>query len=90
MSLDQMLASSNIGAIMDSRYGVTFGDQVIDPSNFKDIMFDLGGGATIVTLPCKIVNGHKVVNLAIKDDYDKAVKEVSKDIPINYQNPQFV
>ena len=90
MSLEQMLGVSKIGSIMDSRLGVTFGDQVINPENFKDIMFDLGGGATIVTLPCKYENGHKVVNFAIKDEFDSAVKEVSKNIPVDYTNPQFV
>lgn len=90
MSLDKMLGESKIGTIMDSRLGVTFGDQVVDPSNFKDIMFDLGGGATLVTLPCKYENGHKVVNFAIKDEYDNAVKEVSKTIPIDYSKPTFV
>lgn len=90
MSLEQMLGVSKIGSIMDSRLGVTFGDQVISPENFKDIMFDLGGGATIVTLPCKYENGHKVVNFAIKDEFDNAVKEVSKNISVDYTNPQFV
>ena len=90
MSLDKMLGESKIGTIMDSRLGVTFGDQVIDPSNFKDIMFDLGGGATLVTLPCKYENGHKVVNFAIKDEYDNAVKEVSKTVSVDYTNPIFI
>lgn len=90
MSIEEMLGKSKIGSIMDSRLGVTFGDQVIAPENFKDIMFDLGGGATIVTLPCKYENGHKVVNFAIKDEYDNAVNEVSKTIPIDYSNPTFV
>jgi len=53
-------------------------------------MFDLGGGATLVTLPCKYENGHKVVNFAIKDEYDNAVKEVSKTISIDYTNPRFI
>lgn len=90
MSLNEMLGKSKIGSIMDSRLGVTFGDQVINPDNFKDIMFDPGGGATIVTLPCKYENGHKVVNFAIKDEYDSAVKEVSNTIPVDYTNPRFI
>ena len=90
MSLEKMLGVSKIGSIMDSRLGVTFGDQIIDPQNFKDIMFDLGGGATIVTLPCKYENGHKVVNFAIKDEFDDAVKEVSQKISVDYNNPNFV
>lgn len=90
MNLNEMLDKSKIGSIMDSRLGVTFGDQVINPNDFKDIMFDLGGGATVVTLPCKYENGHKVVNFAIKDEFDNAIKEVSKNIPIDYSNPTFV
>ena len=90
MNLNEMLDKSKIGSIMDSRLGVTFGDQVINPNDFKDIMFDLGGGATVVTLPCKYENGHKVVNFAIKDEFDNAVKEVSKTVPIDYSNPTFV
>ena len=90
MNLNEMLDKSKIGSIMDSRLGVTFGDQVINPNDFKDIMLDLGGGATVVTLPCKYENGHKVVNFAIKDEFDNAVKEVSKTVPIDYSNPTFV
>ena len=90
MNLNEMLDKSKIGSIMDSRLGVTFGDQIINPNDFKDIMFDLGGGATVVTLPCKYENGHKVVNFAIKDEFDNAIKEVSKNIPIDYSNPTFV
>lgn len=89
MSIDQMLSKSNIGNILDSRLGITFGDQVINPDNLKDIMFSTGGGATLVTLPCKYENGHKVVNFAIKDDFDNAIKEVSKQIPVDWTNKNF-
>jgi hypothetical protein len=33
-------------------------------------------GGMIVTLPCKIVNGHKEVNLSVRETYEKAVQEV--------------
>lgn len=89
MSIEKMLYESKVGSIMDSRLGVTFGDQILSPDNFKDVMFDLGGGATSVTLPCKYENGHKVVNFAIKDEFDEAVKEASKIVPVDYQNPKF-
>jgi len=52
-------------------------------------MYDIGGGATAVTLPCKYENGHKVVNFAIKDEFDDAIKETSKTIPIDWTNPKF-
>lgn len=73
-SLDNMLTESGIRGITDSVYGITFGDQTIDPANLKDVMCANAGGQ-IATLPCKIVNGHKVVNLQIKDLYDEAVQE---------------
>jgi len=85
-----MLSESKIGTIMDSRLGITFGDQVINPENFKDIMFDSTHDIQVVTLPCKYQNGHKVVNFAIKDEFDDAIKEASKIIPINYSNPEFI
>ena len=90
MSLNRMLSESKIGTIMDSRLGITFGDQVINPENFKDIMFDSTHDIQVVTLPCKYQNGHKVVNFAIKDEFDDAIKEASKVIPINYSNPEFI
>ena len=89
MSIEKMLGESKVGSILDSRLGITFGDQVISPENLKDIMFDTSGGATIVTLPCKWENGHKVVNFSIKDTYDEAVKEAGKIVPVDYQNPEF-
>ena len=89
MSIAQMLSESEIGQILDSRLGITFGDQIINPENLKDIMFSVGGGATFVTLPCKYENGHKVVNFAIKDDFDDAVKEASKTTPIDWTDVKF-
>ena len=89
MSIDRMLAESEIGKILDSRLGITFGDQVVNPQNLKDIMFSVGGGATVVTLPCKYENGHKVVNFAIKDQFDDAIKEASKIAPVDWTDPKF-
>ena len=82
-SLDKMLSESGIGGILDSKQGITFGDQNISPDQFKDIMYSNSGGM-IVTLPCKFVNGHKEVNLGIKETYEKALQEVeSKGISKN-------
>ena len=89
MSVAQMLSESEIGQILDSRLGITFGDQVINPENLKDLMFSIGGGATFVTLPCKYENGHKVVNFAIKDEFDDAIKEASKTTPIDWTDNNF-
>jgi hypothetical protein len=41
-------------------------------------MYANSGRNAIVTLPCKIVNGVKQVNLAVRDAYEKAESEASK------------
>ena len=82
MSVDQMLSKSGIDGILDSKYGITFGDQEISPENLKDIMYSNTGGM-IVTLPCKIVNGHKQVNLAVREAYEKAEQEALQVAPRN-------
>ena len=73
MSIEQMLSTSELDQIISSKSGITFGDQQINPENLKDIMYSNAGGM-IVTLPCKIVNGNKVVNLGIKDLFDKSIE----------------
>lgn len=75
MSIDKMLSTSGIQGILDSKTGITFGDQNINPENLKDIMFS-NTGVMVATLPCKIVNGHKEVNFEIKDTYEAAVRKV--------------
>ena len=83
MSLDKMLSESGIAGILDSKQGITFGDQSISPDQLKDVMYSNSGGM-VVTLPCKIVNGHKEVNLGIKKTYEEAIQEVeSKGISKN-------
>ena len=72
MSIEEMLAVSGIGQIVLSKSGITFGDQRIDPENLKDIMYSNTGRNAIVTLPCKIVNGSKQVNLDIIREYEEA------------------
>jgi hypothetical protein len=47
-------------------------------------------GGMVVTLPCKIVNGHKEVNLGVKKTYEEAIQEVeskglSKNSPEYYK-----
>ena len=89
MSIDRMLSESEVGKVLDSRLGITFGDQIISPENLKDIMFSVGGGATAVTLPCKYENGHKIVNFAIKDEFDDAIKQASETTPIDWTDDNF-
>ena len=89
MSLDKMLSESGIAGILDSKQGITFGDQNISPDQFKDVMYSNSGGM-VVTLPCKIVNGHKEVNLGVKKTYEEAIQEVesrglSKNSPEYYK-----
>lgn len=75
MSIDRMLYESEIIKGVDgSKRGITLGDQKIDPIYLKDIMYSNNGGI-VTTLPCKIVNGHKEVNLAVKDLYEEAENE---------------
>jgi hypothetical protein len=59
MSVSKMLSTSGIDGIITSRRGITFGDQQIKPEDLNHIMYSIDGGGTIVTLPCKIVNGVK-------------------------------
>lgn len=83
VSIDKMLSESGISGILDSRLGITFGDQNISPDQLKDVMYSNSGGV-IVTLPCKVVNGHKEVNLGVKKSYEEAIQEVeSKGISKN-------
>ena len=87
MSIDKMLSESGIDGILDSKYGITFGDQQINPENLKDIMYSNTGGI-VVTLPCKIVNGRKQVNLSVIETYEKAEKEALA-LAGDRQSPQF-
>lgn len=82
MSVNQMLNISGIDGIITNRRGITFGDQQIKPEDLNNIMYSNDGGGTVVTLPCKIVNGVKQVNLDVRDAYERAEQkalEVSKD-----------
>ena len=82
-SIDKMLSESGFSGVLDSKQGITFGDQNIKPENLKDVMYSNTGGM-IVTLPCKIVNGHKEINLGVYETYQQAVDEIeSKGIPRN-------
>jgi len=72
MSIDSMLSTSGLDRIVLSKQGITFGDQQLNPEDLKDVMYANSGRNAIVTLPCKIVNGVKQVNLAVRDEYEKA------------------
>ena len=77
MSIDSMLSTSGLDRIVLSKQGITFGDQQLNPEDLKDVMYANSGRNAIVTLPCKIVNGVKQVNLAVRDEYEKAEQKAA-------------
>ena len=87
-SIDKYLYESGTAGIMDSKYGITFGDQQISPEDLKNIMYS-NNGEMIATLPCKIVNGHKQVNLEIKDLYEEA-EQAALNAVGNRNSDQFI
>lgn len=90
MSVDQMLSVSGIdGILQGDKRGITFGDQEINPENLRDIMYANNGTNIIVTLPCKIVNGQKVVNLGVREAYERAEEKALK-VNNNRQSPEFL
>ncbi len=89
MSISKMLTTSGIDGIITNRRGITFGDQQIKPEDLNNIMYSIDGGGTIVTLPCKIVNGTKQVNLDIREQYENAEQRALQKVG-NKTSPQFV
>lgn len=87
VSIDKMLSESGFAGVLDSKQGITFGDQNISPDQLKDIMYSNSGGM-IVTLPCKIVNGHKEINLGVRESYEQALQELESK-GISNQSPDF-
>lgn len=89
MSVSKMLSTSGIDGIITNRRGITFGDQQIKPEDLNHIMYSIDGGGTIVTLPCKIVNGIKQVNLDIRESYEKA-EQRALQVSSNRKSPEFI
>lgn len=88
MSIDKMLSVSGIGGIIQGKRGITFGNQEIKPEDLKHIMYSNNGGM-VVTLPCKIVNGIKQVNLDIVETYEKAERKALQ-VNNDRNSPQFI
>lgn len=65
--------NKGLSGIVQSMHGISFGDKVLKPEDLNDIMYD-NGGAMVVDLPSKIVNGTKVVDLDIVNQYNEARK----------------
>lgn len=63
-----------LSGIVQNMNGISFGDKVLAPEDLNNIMYDNGGGI-MVTLPCKVVNGARVVDLSVLDDYNAAYRE---------------
>lgn len=87
MSVNQMLNVSGIGGIVTNKRGITFGDQQISPEDLSQIMYSNNGGV-VATLPCKIVNGVKQINLDIVPAYERAEQKVLQRIS-DRQSPEF-
>lgn len=88
MSIDKMLSVSGIGGIIQGKRGITFGNQEIKPEDLKHIMYSNNGGM-VVTLPCKIVNGIKQVNLDVVETYEKA-EQKALQVNSDRNSPQFI
>ena len=79
MSIEQMLADSGIGGILQSVDGITFGNQIVPSENLKDIMYDHVHGGYVAVLPCTTdVNGNKMVDLTVIDTYKQIVNSVTE------------
>lgn len=72
-SLETVL-NGGLSGIIQNTNGISFGDKVISTNDFKDLMYDNGGGI-MVALPAKVVNGTKVVDLSILKEYNEATQE---------------
>lgn len=65
--------NGGLSGIISSMHGISFGDRVLDPQDLSNIMYDNGGGI-VVSLPARIKNGVKVVDLSILKEYNEAKK----------------
>lgn len=78
MSIEKLLQTGMLDITGNSRKNISFGDQLIDPSNLKDIMFDNEGGA-VMTLPIITDQlGNIRVNMSIVEDFNEVQKEMKK------------
>ena len=82
-SLENLLVESGLMGIVSQNGAVTFGDQILDPSEFKNIVYK-GKGMTRVILPTRYVDGKYIPDFTIMDEYLEAQKEIykiPKDLP---------
>lgn len=78
MSIDRVLASGIDNLDASDKRGICFGDQLLDPSDLKHIMYD-NEGAYIVTLPViKDAFQNPRVNTALLKDYSDFENELKQ------------
>lgn len=78
MSIDTLLATGILDITGNSRKSISFGDQLLDSSQLKDVMFD-NEGAAVMTLPTITDQlGNVRVNMAIVEDFNKVQNELKK------------
>lgn len=78
MSISELLSTGLQGITKQGTKGISFGDQILDPSQFSHVMFD-NEGATVATLPIITdILGNIKVNMALIDDYTLVKEEMKK------------
>lgn len=80
-SLQNLLVDSGLMGIVSQNGAITFGDQILDPSDLKNIVYR-GKGVSRVILPTRYVDGKYIPDFTIMDEYLEAQKEINK-IPKN-------
>ena len=76
-SLENLLVDSGLMGIVSQNGAITFGDQILDPSDFKNIVYR-GKGVSRVILPTRYVDGKYIPDFTIMDEYLEAQKEINK------------
>lgn len=76
-SLENMLFNSGMIGVASQNGYITFGDQVLDPSHYKDVVYR-GTGVTRVVLPSRLVDGKTVPDFSIMEDWLNAQKEINQ------------
>ena len=80
-SLENLLVDSGLMGIVSQNGAITFGDQILDSSDLKNIVYR-GKGVSRVILPTRYVDGKYIPDFTIMDEYLEAQKEMDK-IPKN-------
>lgn len=75
-SMSNLMNAGYAGITRDMK-GISFGDRVIDVEDLDNLYYN-GSGGIVVSLPYKIVNSTKVVDLNVLTEYNKAYEEYKK------------